>query len=160
MSCGECPILGQARDLSDHLPTIGDVLRCYNYILVEKKKETIKHPSVSSICEILVSKILFLWRKLQPSTELVSERQIMRLLTASHTEHVSLQRKLRRCKGQPAVCDKPLSDFKAKCDLIFNIAACKCLKVKCVCKPFHKRFETNTACPGPSAGNKELVNIA
>lgn len=68
MSDAECPIFGPAKDFTDCLPTIADVLCCYQFELLNKKKETAKRASVSSLCDILIPKLVFLWNKLQPSS--------------------------------------------------------------------------------------------
>lgn len=146
MSHAKCPILGLAKDfVADCLPTVADVLRCYNYELIETMKNNSKHPSVSATCDILVSKLVPLWNRLEPNTNVISNQQIKRLLTSLHSEHLCIQKVLRGPRKRPASFEKILSEFKVKFNLIFNISACKCHGAKCICKIFHKRFNTSPA---------------
>lgn len=147
----ECPIVGSAKDLADcSLPSVADVLRYYDFCLIERKKVSPQQPSVSSICDILVPNLVSLWKKLQPSVTVLSNPQIKKLISSLHSEHIALQRVNRTRRKKPASFDKNLSDFKAKSNLVFNISVCKCQQSKCTCQIFHKRFEPSPSVTPPN----------
>lgn len=115
-----------------------------------------QHPSVSSICDHLVSKLASLWNILEPSLHLISKQQIKRQLMYLHSERSYLTKNSRSSRKKSASFDQRLSDFKAKYNLIFNICVCKCQKKKCTCLQCHKRF---AACPGPSTSGTSIPDV-
>ncbi|KAE8741687.1 hypothetical protein FOCC_FOCC012785 [Frankliniella occidentalis] len=144
-----CPILGLPVDLLPDAdpPTMGQVLRCYQFTLNDLKCKNKMEPQRSTLMKLITPKILSIWNLKYPNCDLLSERQITRLLEKSLNEYANII-KLHRRNQKPKKYDSSLKGFLDDCNNIFDIQVCKCKKPKCDCKqytPRHCKTNTETA---------------
>lgn len=129
----QCPFFGTPRDLPPNkLPTGEDVLRCISnerFNLAVKVNN--KRVSFGQVANTVAGKIVCLYNRASIPT--VSDKRVVQLLTALHDKYYSLRKSHTRDKNKE-VFKRNLDDFKKKCCLLFDIAACKCpIALECTC---------------------------
>lgn len=129
----DCPIFGTPKDLPlNKLPTGEDVLRClsherYNLALKINNKSV----SFSQVANTVANKVISLYKKASIPT--VSDKRIVQLLNALHDKYYGLRKSHSRDKNKESFIKK-LNEFKYKCSLLFDVAACKCpIVLNCNC---------------------------
>lgn len=130
----DCPIFGTPKDLSSNkLPTGEDVIRScsqerYN-LAVEINNKSVSFKKVAST---VTNKVISIYEKASIPT--VTDKRIAQLITVLHDKYYSLRKSYTRDKNK-ASFKKQIDEFKQKCSLLFDVAACKCLiVVECTCK--------------------------
>lgn len=129
----DCPIFGTPKDLPlNKLPTVEDVIRCvsherYNLALKINNKSV----SFTKVATTVANKVISLYNKASIPT--VSDKRIVQLLNALHDKYYGLRKSLPRDKNKESFIRK-LDEFKRKCSLLFDVAACKCpIVLNCIC---------------------------
>lgn len=129
----DCPIFGTPKDFSSNkLPTGEDVIRCCSqerYDLALKVNN--KSVSFSQVASTVANKIIGLYQKASIPT--VTDKRIVQLINALHDKYYSLRKSYTRDKNKDSFKQK-IDEFKQKCSLLFDVAACKCpIVVNCIC---------------------------
>lgn len=129
----DCPIFGTPKDfLSNKLPTGEDLIRCCSqerYDLALKGNN--KSVSFSQVASTVANKIIGLCQKASIPT--VTDKRIVQLINALHDKYYSLRKSYTRDKNKDSFKQK-IDEFKQKCSLLFDVAACKCpIVVNCIC---------------------------
>lgn len=130
----DCPIFGTPKDLpTNKLPTGEEIIRCcskerYNLALQINNKSV----SFKQVTSTVTNKVISLYEKASIPT--VTDKRIAQLITALHDKYYSLRKSYTRDKNKTTF-KKKVDEFKQKCSLLFDVAACKCLiVVECTCK--------------------------
>lgn len=128
-----CPLFGTPKDfLTNKLPTGEDVLRCcsqerYNLALKVNNKSV----SFSQVASVVANKIIGFYQKASIPT--VTDKRIVQLINALHDKYYSLRKSYTRDKNKDSFKQK-IDEFKQKCTLLFDVAACKCpIFINCIC---------------------------
>lgn len=161
------PFLGpiQPLDLSGELPTLGDILGGYYWRFDAEQSKSKKIPATAVLILGLANDLLNIWSAKLPGSTLISQRQLIRLITKEVVDYGKL------CKtfNRP---DRPESErlservklFQQRINVIFNIGSCKCNKQKCKCKPYDPRINprnepmdiSDTAADTSTTGNNDM----
>lgn len=120
-----CPLLGApAKIPTNVLPTIKDVIR---HLLLTAKKNLQQKPDKKNVAKILED----VWIK--ASIPMVSQFRIIQMMDTYLTTRKALLKVNKKKTTESA--QLKAKQFVESCDLIFDIATCKCQHFdKCVCK--------------------------
>lgn len=140
----ECPILGFPTDLclDGAQPTKRQVLLYYEFLRYKELQKLKHNPSRASIIQLVSTKLVEHCTQDPSNPNLLSERQIKRLIDSLLSEYSALI-KAHQKKDRPKNHENNLRDFLIRCDAVFDIQICKCKQSKCRCKPFHHRNTTD-----------------
>lgn len=130
----DCPIFGTPKDLPiNKLPTGEEIIRScsherYNLAMQINNKKV----SFKQVASTVTKKVITLYEKASIPT--VTDKRIAQFITALHDKHYSLRKSYKRDRNKASLKNR-VDEFKQKCSLLFDVAACKCLiVVECTCK--------------------------
>lgn len=130
-SCSEYSIFGSDKQMCEtELPTIGDVIRPYNFEWqTQRRNDNGNKPDYSAIAKITLDKVKLLWQR--ASIPVVSDLTMNDLFK----KHMNANKKksYKRDQNKDGF-KKRVSDFVEKSNTLFDICFCKCVDLNaCIC---------------------------
>lgn len=132
-----CPIFGVPEGMRHTvLPTIEDVIKALSLTRNNLEDQSVnRNLLISKSSDIVAKQVEDIWKK--AGIPIVSHQRIVELIKKYHTNRQKLLKPYKERKHVASYKSR-LDSFKADCQRLFDIAACKCANFSlCVCgKPF------------------------
>jgi hypothetical protein len=129
-----CPVFGTPQELSGIvLPTYESVMKCYMWWKHKLKPTSdTKEPTVMDICERVSLEIEKIWHT--ASIPVTSHKRVLQLIRAYHDKYRKLMKPYKGRHNDKSYMSKLLCFGEESKENLFDIAACKCMARKCLCK--------------------------
>ena len=128
----ECNIINSAVDLEENkLPTIKEVLQCYEYIKLKKLLVCKFDPAIKDIVDEILVKLKRIWGKI--NVPIITDSGIIKLIKTNMKDLKALRKRIQtNLKGKQVLEDS--AKFKNEIEGLLDLSKCKCeLFESCIC---------------------------
>ena len=130
-----CPVFGKPSTLEKNcLPTLKDVMKAIHWERINRKT-TGQEPKWKDVCKSIVTQVEKIW--CSASIPTVSTKRISVMLDTYYCKFKNILKPYKGRAHDPSYQEK-LRKFENDSDVLFDIAACKCIGHNCQC-PAEKR---------------------
>ena len=130
-----CPVFGKPSTLEKNcLPTLKDVMKAIHWERINRKT-TGQEPKWKDVCKSIVTQVEEIW--CSASIPTVSTKRISDMLDTYYCKFKNILKPYKGRAHDPSYQEK-LRKFENDSDVLFDIAACKCIGHNCQC-PAEKR---------------------